>query len=405
MSEFRGTRLRARVLSPVDAATVTWWPDAVVTVEPPLVVSVAPYGGGPVDEDLRPAVLVPGFVDAHLHFPQTAIIGRASGPLLNWLQWVTFPEEGRFADRRYAEEIAVRFCRALASAGTTRALVYGPVFAEAMDVLFAVAEARNQALVGGPVLMDVDVPTGLRVDDPIGALAGLVERWHGRAGHEVAVLPRFALSCSAEMMAAAATLASTHDLVVSTHLSENTEEVRLVRERFGAGDYLEVYERAGLLRPGAVFAHAVHLSDGEWGRLAVAGAHVAHCPDSNNFLGSGDMPIDRARAYGVSVAVGTDVAAGRTFRIPRILSAMYDNALRRGVELSPTELFWIGTRGDAVGRRDVGFVRAGFRADLCAFPAPPEANDGEAVLASLLFDHDAPPMSRMWVDGIPITAS
>jgi guanine deaminase len=392
-------RLRTAVLTPVDPDRAELLPDQVVEVEGTHITSVAPFAGQRVDEDLRPGVLLPGFVDAHLHFPQTHIVGRASGPLLDWLARVTFPEEARYADPAYAAAAAEVFCSALAAAGTTRALVYGPVFASAVEVLFAVGERRGQAFVAGPVLMDVDVPLALQVpvDQAFADLEALVGRWHGRGGHQVAVLPRFALSCSPPALRRAALLADQHGLVVSTHLAENVDECRLVGERFGSADYLAVYEAAGLVRRGAVFAHGVQLSAGEWDRLAAAGAIVAHCPDSNAFLGSGGMPISLALDRGVRLAIGTDVAAGRSFRVPRSLSAAYDNALRCGVTLSAERLLWLGTRGDAVGLTDVGFVRPGARADLCLFDGP--ADTVEALLAALIFDHDAAPVRRTWVDG------
>lgn len=382
-------RLRAAVLAPFDPKTAELLPDAVVELDGPRIASVQPYRGQPVDEDLRPGVLLPGFVDAHVHYPQTRIVGRAHGPLLPWLEHVTFPEEARFVDGGYAGAVAEEFCAALAAAGTTRALVYGPAYASAVDLLLQVAERRRQPLVAGPVLMDDVVPP----DAAFAALERLVARW----GRQIAVLPRFALSCSAETLARAGAFATQHALIVSTHLAENVDEIRLVQERFGAADYLEVYERAGLVRRGAVFAHCVHLSGSEWDRLRGADAIVAHCPDSNAFLGSGGMPIGATRR--VRVAIGTDVGAGRSFRVPRILSAAYDNALRQGVVLTPAELLWLGTRGDAVGLTDVGFVREGARADLCLVQPPAHVSGLDATLSALLFDHDAPGARRIWVDG------
>jgi guanine deaminase len=148
-----------------------------------------------------------------------------------------------------------------------------------------------------------------------------------------------------------------------------------------------------------VYAHCIHLSDDEWDRFAAAGAVVAHCPDSNDFLGSGGMPVRAVRSRGIRLSIGTDVAAGRSFRVPRILSAAYDNASRQGEAWTPAELLALGTSGSALGYDDVGRIAPGYRADLTLFDPPSEATDADGVLAALIFDHDAPPMRATWVSG------
>jgi guanine deaminase len=202
-------------------------------------------------------------------------------------------------------------------------------------------------------------------------------------------------------MSASAAFAQRHSLRVSTHLSENLEECRLVRERFHGASYVKVYEDLGLLQPGAIFAHGIHLSSGELERLASAGAVIAHCPDSNAFLGSGGMPLDLIREHGVTLAVGTDVAAGRSFRVPHTLSAAYDNARRQGAELSPAELFWWGTRGgaEALGVPNVGLLASGVEADMVLHDIPEEDDTLERALGSLLFRLDGPSALRTWVRG------
>lgn len=402
-------RLRARVLTTQGPDRLRWWDDAVVRIEDGRIVAIddpidvtADRAGEPLaDEDLRPGVLVPGFVDAHVHWAQTRIVGSASGPLLDWLARSTFPEEARFADPRHAEPIAHVFLDRLAAAGTTLALAYGPVFPSATAVLLSAAVERGFRLITGPVLMDEHSPGELCLpaDDALPALEDLADRWHGRHGMELAVIPRFALSCSRGMMSDAGRLAEERGLRVSTHLSENPVECRVAVERFGARDYLEVYERAGLVREGTVLAHCIHLSPSELDRMRDARVVVAHCPDSNDFLGSGGMAIDAMR--GIPLAIGTDVAAGRSFRIPRILSSAYDNALRQGTPVTPGQLLWWGTRGGALalGRPDTGEIAPGRDADLTLFDPPPWANGPAEVLSALIFDHDAPPMRATWVRG------
>lgn len=397
--------LRARLLSPVDPTTVRWLDDAVVVLDQGRIQQVLPYDGRPVDEDLRPGVLMPGFVDAHLHFPQTRIVGSASGPLLQWLERSTFPEEERFAHIDHARQVAGLFANALAAAGTTLAFVYGSVHPQASHVLLETLDARGLRAFVGPVLMDAHSPEALMLppEQALPALRELAARWHrhdeGRL--QIAAIPRFALSCSREMLEGAGRVADELGLWVSTHLSENLDEVAVARSRFQRPDYLSIYEDAGLLHERSVYAHCIHLSDSEWQRFADAGAVVAHCPDSNDFLGSGGMPVGEVLERGIPVAIGTDVAAGRSFRVPRILASAYDNGLRHGVTLDPRTLLWWGTRGGALalGQAAVGAIEEGLDADLVCIDVPPWAETEDDVLAWALFHHDAPPPRRTWIRG------
>lgn len=399
------TTLRTRLLTPIDATCARYLDDAVVVIAGGRIEHVGPYDGRRVDEDLRPGVMLPGFVDSHVHYPQTRIVGSASGPLLQWLERSTFPEEARFADPAHARQIAETFATALASAGTTLAFVYGPVFPAASEVLLEVLERRGMRAVVGPVLMDAHSPDALSLppDEALPALDALASRWHGRdSGRlQVAAIPRFALSCSEAMLRGAAEVADARGLWVSTHLSESPEECRVACERFGARDYLRIYERAGLVHDRSLFAHCIHLSADEWGRMADAGAVVAHCPDSNDFLGSGGMPVGTVLEHEIPLSIGTDVAAGRSFRVPRILASAYDNGLRQGVTLDPRTLLWWGTRGGALalGHAGVGAVEPGMEADLVLLDLPPWAESEDDVLAWALFHHDAPPPRRTWIRG------
>jgi len=399
------TVLRARVLTPVAPWRVRYLDDAVVVVDSAgRFAEVAPWDGRAVDEDLRPGLLLPGFVDAHLHFPQLRIVGAASGPLCDWLARSTYPEEERFADAEHAERVAGMFCRCLAAAGTTLAFVYGSVHPTAAHALFAALERGGLRAIAGPVLMDEHCPEALQLpaDQALPALAALADRWHGQDGRlQVAAIPRFALCCSMELMRGAARLARERGLWVSTHLSESVDECRAATARFGTRDYLEVYERAELVHDRAVFAHCVQLSADEQDRFAAAGSVVAHCPDSNFFLGSGNLPIGELMAREVPVTVGTDLAAGRSFRVPRILSSAYDNGLATGTVLQPHQLLWWGTRGGALalGHPQVGAVQPGLEADMVLVDLPGWVEDEEEALAWVLFDHDAPRPRRTWVRG------
>lgn len=395
---------RARVLTNRSPEELLWIDDAVVVVEDGRLVEVAPYDGRPVHDDLRPAVLMPGFVDVHVHFPQTRIIGSASGPLLDWLDKSTFPEEARFADGHHATTVAGEFADRMTRAGTTLSMVYSSVHPDACHALFEVFAGRGLRTVAGPVLMDAHSPEALLLapEAALPALEQLVRDWHGHDDRlQVAVVPRFALSCTEAMMRGAAEVADRHGLWVTTHLSENVDEVRIACERFGAADYLEVYERFGLVHDRSVYAHCIHLSADEWDRFRDAGAVVAHCPDSNDFLGSGGMPVAEVLDRDLPVGIGTDVAAGRTFQVPRILSSAYDNGLRTGRPLSLARLLWMGTRGGALALKHdhVGLLEAGLEADMVLVDVPWWAADAEAVLSSVFFDHDRDMPLAVWVRG------
>jgi guanine deaminase len=358
-----------------------------------------PWAGEPVDRHAPHSVAVPGFVDGHVHAPQTRIVGAASGPLLDWLDRSTFPEEARFADPAHAAAVYDRFAGMLAASGTTLAMVYGSAHPAAADVLCATLDRAGLRALCGPVLMDEGAPDALLLpaDRALDALGALADRWHGRDGRlEIAVIPRFALSCSMGMMQGAAALAAARGLRVSTHLSENPAEVDAVRARFGLG-YVEVYERAGLLQPGVVMAHCIHPTEAEWARLAAVDAVVAHCPDSNDFLGSGGMPPGQP----LRCVLGTDVAAGRSFRVPRVASAAFDNALRQGRRVAPVTWLWHATAGGAaaLGHPELGALRPGAPADLALHDLPPWVEDAEAALGWLIFGADAPPCRATWVQG------
>jgi guanine deaminase len=351
------------------------------------------------------AVLLPGFVDAHVHFPQTRVLGSASGPLLDWLARSVFPEEARFSERAYAEAVASEFCERLIAQGTTTAAIYSTSHLEATDALFAALDRSGLRGLAGLTLMDRAAPPALVCgkDAALEACSLLHARWHGHDDGRLrfSVIPRFALSCTPELLGAAGELAARLDLTVQTHLSENRQEVRATLEAFpGAADYLAVYERYGLVGERTVFAHCIWLSDGEWDRLARAGATVAHCPDSNFFLGSGCMSLAKATRRGCRVGLGTDVGAGRTFSPRRVAAAAYDAALVVDARVAPEALLWHATAGGAraLGLDDkIGRIAPGYEADLVALEAPPLT--GEALIDSLVFRHDAGPARATYVRG------
>jgi guanine deaminase len=352
------------------------------------------------------AVLLPGFVDTHIHFPQTRMIGSASGPLLEWLERSVFPEEARFARRAYAAEVAREFCDALIRQGTTCAAIYSSSHPEATDALFEELDRRGLRATAGLTLMDRGAPPELLLE-PAAALeacATLLDRWHGRDGGRLrfSIVPRFALSCTPALMRGAAELAARHKLWVQTHISENRGELKATAETFPAArDYLAVYEDHGLVGERTLLAHCIWLSEGEWDRMAGYKAAVAHCPDSNFFLGSGCLRLRSATSRGIRVGLGTDMGAGRTFSLRRVAASAYDAALAVDAAVEPEELLWRATAGGALALglgSTVGRLAPGYEADLVAVEVPQRASAG-LLIDALLFRHDAGPARATYVRG------
>ena len=409
--------IRGHVLAPeADVARIVDWPDALICIDDQgRIVSIeAAPADCAVPETWPGTVVLPGFVDCHLHFPQTRILGSASGPLLPWLERTVFPEEARFADAGYAGDVAQEFCAAMLAQGTVAAGVFASAHPEATQRLFEALAVQGLRAVAGITLMDRSAPPAARLDADaaLAALADLHARWHGhdRGRLQVAVVPRFAIACSPELMRRAAELGARHGLIVHTHISENRDEIEMTAKLFpGSADYLGVYEDHGLAGPRTILAHAVHLTHEEWARVAKGDLAVAHCPDSNFFLGSGCMPLRAALDRGIRVGLGSDVGAGRTFSMRRVAAAAYDAALIAGGPVPPQELLWLATRGGArvLGSGDaIGCVAPGYDADLVALDLPQTelaaADPVTAIVDALLFRHDAGPARATLVRGRPL---
>jgi guanine deaminase len=407
---YRG-RLLTPLTAPAGQAALRFLDDALLVVEPDgRIAEVAPFvpDAAPAQVlDLRPAVLMPGFVDAHIHYPQTRIVGSASGALLEWLERSVFPEEARFRDEGYASLVAGEFTRRLLASGTTTSVAFSSSDASATDRLFDALARSGLRAIAGLTLMDQNCPDGLRVrrEDAIPAARDLVQRWHGAASGllSFAITPRFALSCSRALMEEAATLAADHELIVQTHVAENPAEGEAtLREHPWASDYLDVYDRVGLLDERTLLAHAIHLSPREWDRVAAAGASVAHCPDSNFFLGSGRMRLSEARARAVKVALGSDVGAGRSFDMRRSMSTAFDNALCLGHRLEAAELFTMATLDGAaaLGLSDaIGSLEPGKEADFIVVGFPGHVEGESATLNHLVFAGEGASVQRVFVRG------
>ncbi len=317
------------------------------------------------------SLIVPGFIDTHIHYPQTEMIAAYGEKLLEWLETYAFPVESKFSDPEYARNIADRFLDELLRAGTTTALVFGTVHKASVESFFEACEQRNLRMIAGKVLMDRNAPDYL-TDTPESGYQDsreLIEKWHNRGRARYAVTPRFSPTSSPEQLRKAGQLMAEYPGVyMHTHMSENLDEVEWVKELFpDCSSYLDTYDQAGLLGRRSVFAHCIHLEDAEWDRLAETESNIAFCPTSNLFLGSGLFHLSRAVKQNIRVGLGTDVGGGTSFSILQTLNEAYKVLQMRGEKLSPFKGFYLATLGaaDSLDLADViGNFEPGKEADF-----------------------------------------
>ena len=361
-----------------DGSAVQYFDDGLLVVENGLVKAAGeardllptlPAAAQVVDHTGR--LLMPGFIDTHIHYPQTDMIAASAAQLLDWLDDHAFPAERRFADAGHAAESSRFFLDELMRNGTTTALVFGTVHAVSVDAFFAEAEVRNLRMIAGKVLMDRNCPEYLR-DTPDGGYrdsSSLIEKWDRRGRLHYAITPRFAITSSDAQLESAGRLATEHPGVfVHSHVAENVNEVKWARELFPqARSYLDVYEHFGLLRERAVYAHCIHLDDEDRSRMAQTGAAAAVCATSNLFLGSGLFDFAAARHAGMRTGLGTDVGGGTSFNMLRTLAETYKVAQMGGHRLTAWRGFYLATLGGAkaLGLDDrIGSFAPGREADF-----------------------------------------
>jgi len=315
-------------------------------------------------------LILPGFIDAHAHYPQTAMIASWGKRLIDWLNSYTFPEEMRFADPVYAAEIAARYFDLTLSNGTTTVASYCTIHPESVDAYFEEAQARGLRALAGKTCMDRNAPEALRdsaqaaYDDS----KALLEKWHDVDRLGYIITPRFSpTSTPGQLTALGALWAEFPDCLMQTHLSEQTDEIEWVKGLFPqARDYLDTYEAHGLLGAGGLYGHAIHLEPREIDRLRDVGAALIHCPTSNTFIGSGLFDMGLAGGP-IRVGLATDTGGGSSFSMLRTMAAAYEIGQLRGRALHPGELIWLATEGSARALRiddKVGRVAKGMEADL-----------------------------------------
>jgi guanine deaminase len=429
--------LRARILTPLAAGGTAYEPDGRLVVDAQgRIAEAGPWGQGAADDgphaaagmpaiDLRPLVLLPGLVDTHVHLPQLPNAGVGAGlDVLTWLKRYIFPLEHAF-DEATAECLAPLAFRAFAAAGTTTALIYGAVYEPSLDASFRAAEAHGLRAIIGKVMMDrgsydETLKPERVLETSLRQSADLCSRWHLRDGGRLryAFTPRFAVSCSADMLRESAALARSTGAYWQTHLSEDRNELREVARLFpDALDYLDVYDRAGALGPRTVLAHAIHLSEREIARIAETDSAIAHCPASNLFLASGAMPLARYRRAGIRVGLGSDVAGGPELSIfANIRAGAYiQSGLRvrdgdgAAPPLAPLDWLRMATYEGArvLGLEgEIGSLEAGKEADLIAVdprlvaPVPGvDSDDPAEIMSRLAFRAHSSMVRAAWVRG------
>ena len=362
MSErlMRGPLLHCLSEPDKDAAAVDYQSDALLWIKNGLVHKMGGYDS--IVKELTPAqlskiedcsqyLMVPGFVDCHIHYPQTEMIAAYGTQLLEWLNTYTFPVESSFKDPVKAAAVSKVFIDQLLSNGTTTALVFCSVHPESVDALFTEAQKHNMRIIAGKVMMDRNAPANVldTAQTSYDQSKQLIQRWHGVDRLQYAITPRFAPTSTDEQLAAAGRLLAEHEGVyMHTHLAENADEIEWVKTLFPkAKNYLDVYDQAGLLGKRSVFAHSLHLCDSECERLAQTDSAIAHCPTSNMFIGSGLFPMQRLQGHGIKIGMGTDVGGGTSFNMLQTLADGYKMQQLNGHNLSPEQSFYLATLGGA----------------------------------------------------------
>ncbi|MCG7519280.1 guanine deaminase [Ruegeria sp. Ofav3-42] len=364
-------------------------------------------------------VIMAGFVDAHVHYPQTAMIASWGKRLIDWLNSYTFPEEMKFGSVDYASEIANRYLDLTVAQGTTTMCSFCTIHPESVDAFFTAAQQRGQRVVAGKTCMDRNAPEGLQdtAQTAYDQSQALLEKWHGVDRISYAITPRFSPTSTPEQLEAMGALwAEYPHCLMQTHLSEQTDEIAWVRELFpDARDYLDTYEKFGLLGPNGLYGHAIHLEARERDRLREIDASLIHCPTSNTFIGSGLFDMAGLMRDRHRVGLATDTGGGSSFSMLRTMAAAYEIGQLRRSPLHAAQLLWLGTVGSARTLRmddSIGNVAPGMEADLVVLdlastPAIAQreacADDlWEAIFPTIMMGDDRA-IAEVWIAGRRVT--
>jgi guanine deaminase len=341
-------------------------------------------------------MILPGFIDAHVHYSQIGIIGSFGKQLLDWLETYVYPEEAKYVDPEFSRAMASLFLDQLLRNGTTTAAVFATVHPQSVNAFFSEADKRNMRMIAGKVMMDREAPQYL-LDTPTQSFNDtkeLIQNWHRQNRQLYAVTPRFGITCTADELRAAENLKNLFpDVYIHTHIAETHREIEYTLQLFPqCSDYLEVYESFGLVTPESIFAHGIHLSDSEFQRLSEAGSTIAFCPSSNMFLGSGLFPLFKAKSHQhpVPVAVGSDVGAGTSLSLLKTLNEAYKASALLHQNLSPLQAFYLITLGAAKSLsldHLIGNFEPGKEADLVVL------NPQATPLTNLKYSEHATPLN------------
>jgi guanine deaminase len=365
--------------------------------------------------DYGRALISAGFIDAHVHFPQTAIIASWGKRLIDWLNTYTFPEEMRFADPAYASEIAARYFDLTLANGTTTACSYATIHPASVDAYFAEAQRRGMRALTGKTCMDRNAPDGLRdtAQSAYDDSKRLLAKWHGVDRLSYVITPRFSPTSTPEQLSALGALWAEHpDCLMQTHLSEQVDEIAWVKSLYPtARDYLDTYEQHGLLGKGGLYGHAIHLEPREIDRLREVDGSLIHCPTSNTFIGSGLFDLARLKAAGHRIGLATDTGGGSSFSMLRTMAAAYEISQLRGTALHPAQLWWLATQGAAralhldakIGNLAVGMEADLTIVDLASTPAIAQASARaetiwEAIFPTIMMGDDRATRA-VWING------
>jgi len=417
---------RARIFTPiadpftVDAAkSYVYYDDGYLSIDGDRIVDVGDWRDVPrtsatLTQLGRDILITPGFVDTHLHAPQLEMIGSYGGDLLQWLNRYTFPTEAKFSDPKHAEMVAGIFFDELLRNGTLCALIFSTIHYSATDIFFAEAERRGFRAIIGKTMMDRNAPDAL-LETPRNSYEesrALLQKWHKRGLLRYSITPRFAPTSTPELLEAAGQLKREFpDAYVHSHISENRNEVQWVHDLFPEAEYADVYDRYGLLDERTVLAHGIHLSEEELELLARRGTRIAHCPNSNLFLGSGLFRLHHTMRAGVAVGLGTDIGAGTTPSMFTTMSDAYKVQQVQGVSLTPFHLWYLASLGGAralsldgeSGSLEPGKSADFLQLDLKSTPLvalrSERASSIEDLLAGLIFTGDDRVVRECWIAG------
>ncbi len=366
--------------------------------------------------DYGDKLITAGFVDAHVHFPQTAIIASWGKRLIDWLNSYTFPEETRFDDPDYATEIAARFFDLTRANGTTTMASFCTIHPASVDAFFETAALRNQRVIAGKTCMDRNAPDGLRdtAQTAYDQSSALLKKWHGTGRATYAITPRFSPTSTPEQLLALGALwGENPGCLMQTHLSEQLDEIEWVKSLFpDARDYLDTYEKFNLVGPNAIFGHAIHLTNREKARLHERDAALIHCPTSNTFIGSGLFDMNGLAQAGHRIGLATDIGGGSSFSMLRTMAATYEIGQLNGTPIHPAQLYWLATAGSARALRQddkIGNLAIGLEADiivvdLASTPGISQrstrANDFWESLFPTIMMGDDRAISAVWIAGV-----